>query len=68
MIHDGDTPAETVAGSVRHPGAIAVQHQIRITVTGDRATVTIAGNGPLPTGRYMGAVVKLTGNRSEQVT
>jgi len=43
------------------------QHQIRIIVRGDQATVMVRGNGPLPTGRYIGSVVKLTGNRGEQV-
>jgi len=58
-----DVPGDPVP----EPTPAPVQHQIRITVTGDRATVTVAGDGPLPTGRYMGAVVKLTDHRGEQV-
>jgi hypothetical protein len=45
-----------------NPAAV-VQHQIRITVTGDRATVTVAGDGPLAPGRYMGTVMKLADRR-----
>ena len=37
--------------------------QVRITVTGDCAVVTVAGDGPLPPGRYLGAVVKITDRR-----
>jgi hypothetical protein len=37
--------------------AAPVSHRIRLTVRGDRATVTVIGDGPLPTGTYHGTVV-----------
>jgi len=56
--------APGVAGDPEpEPERQPVQHQIRITVRGNRATVTVAGNGPLAPGRYMGAVVRLTDDR-----
>jgi hypothetical protein len=58
--------APGVPGDPEDPGQAdvpVVQHQIRITVTGDRAVVTVAGDGPLAPGRYMGAVIRLADNR-----
>lgn len=58
-IHDAPgVPGDDAPASPAAPK----QHQIRITVTGDRAVVTVAGDGPLPLGSYRGAVTRLAGS------
>src|SRR5256885_8430110 len=60
-IHDAPgVPGDDAAGAAP---AAPVQHTVRITVTGDRAVVTVAGDRPLPPGRYLGAVVQTTDHR-----
>lgn len=65
QVHFRIHGAEGVPGDAPEPEAPAApeQHTVRITVTGDRAVVEISGGGPLPPGRYLGAVVKLSDRR-----
>lgn len=57
----GGSPAMYLVTTVE----LVVQHQIRITVRGDRAVVSVVGDQPLPPGRYAGTVTRLTGSLGE---